>query len=316
MHSETEQLLATLEILTEPSLPFDLPGHEDGGYIFPFVWDVSEQGEFNVMNLSRANGWLQLTDADATIKNWQEMEYLKYFPDFSLDANEKTTRENKIANLFQLLSANVRQMQSFILKGGSYPDTDASPRLVIGQTEDGDWIGVCPTVYKETHIPQKQIERSPLPEVLSGRPLGNNTLDLISRLEAIISELGIIDVSGAFGGEYGYSYSHQMTVVAAKTKELVFEKALQLSRTLEINEFHSFYPDNKKFYELYCDDYNRAKELFLRYDTIHQFMKQSFEKILMYRFSFWDLEHIYVIGQTPLGNWAGLHLRSVFVYNP
>lgn len=95
MQPETEQIFATLELLLDGNLAFrnlafNLPGHEDGGQISPFVWDGSNSGEFNILNLCRANSWLQLTDVDAIVKDWQEMNYLKHFPNFSLNPKQKT----------------------------------------------------------------------------------------------------------------------------------------------------------------------------------------------------------------------------------
>lgn len=313
MDSETEQLLATLELLTEPSLPFDLPGHEDGGYLVPFVWDVSERGEFNVLNLSHAEGWLQLTDITALIEIWQD--YLAFFPDLSLSYDEKNARRKNLKLLFQLLNKNLEELEAFELLAES-PRFVPNPSvgIVVGRTKDGDWIAACPTVYKETQIPEQQIARSPQIEETSDNPLGKTTLDLIAQIEAIAFDIGIIRLEGDFGGGYCYSYDHQIIYTVAQTKELVFELILQLSGLLEINQFHAFYPD-KSYFENYCDSYDTYKS-YLRYEKINQFLKQSFGKILMYRFSFWSLEYIYIIGQTQLGNEVGLHLASEFIYNP
>ncbi|MCC5625740.1 hypothetical protein [Nostoc sp. CHAB 5715] len=110
MQPTTEQILGTLQVIIEPISNFKLSGHEDGGYIYPFIWEVSEQGEFNILNLSLSKGWLKLTDSDATIKNWQAMEYLKEFPDFSLNTNDKTAWFNKIETLAQILSNSLQDI--------------------------------------------------------------------------------------------------------------------------------------------------------------------------------------------------------------
>ena len=89
MQPETEKLLGTLELLTQPSLNFHLPDHQDGGNFVPFAWDVSEWGKFNIRNLCLSNGWLQITDADVTVKKWQNMEYLRYFPNFNVSLEQQ-----------------------------------------------------------------------------------------------------------------------------------------------------------------------------------------------------------------------------------
>ncbi len=68
MKSE-EQILGTLQVLTEAHLSCNLPYHEDGGFLIPFVWNVAEQGEFNILNLSHEKGWLRITDVDATVNS-------------------------------------------------------------------------------------------------------------------------------------------------------------------------------------------------------------------------------------------------------
>ncbi|MCC5665862.1 hypothetical protein LC653_18525 [Nostoc sp. CHAB 5784] len=165
MQPETEQILGTLQVIVEPYLTIDLPGHENGGTIIvPFVWDVSEQREFNVINLCLANGWLQLTDVDKRIKSWQEMEYAKSFYNFFLGVEEENIRKNKFESLLQLLHINLQNLEFFYQDLESFSSMPYScsrgvilPGLVIGRTEDGAWICICPTVYKETAIPQELI---------------------------------------------------------------------------------------------------------------------------------------------------------------
>ncbi|MEH2171358.1 hypothetical protein [Nostoc sp.] len=169
MHTETERIFGSLQVLVEPYLTVRLPGHEDGGTIVPFVWDVSEQGEFNIINLCLANGWLQLTDVDIIIKNWQELEYLEFFPKINLSLLEKNIRNNKLAALFQFLQTNLQELESFRFKKVYYPTSS----FVIGKTEEGNWICICPTVYTETGIPQELISRSSLSQSTSSQLYGN-----------------------------------------------------------------------------------------------------------------------------------------------
>lgn len=312
MQPETEQIFATLELLLEQNLPFNLPGHEDGGRIFPFVWDVSEQGEFNILNLCCAKSWLKLTDVDATIKSWQEMNYARSFPDFSLNSKQITTRVHQIESLFQVLNTSLHNLESYILNSrSSYYVIPFG--VVIGRTEDKDWICVSPTVYTETHIPKEQISRSPLFNSTSAQPLGEKTLNILSRIQAITSELGTISLNGDFDG-YSYAYDHQIISAAAATKELALEQALQASGMLEISQFNGLYREREYLQGIYCDD--EINETHQKYKNINKFLNQNFSKVVMYRLSFWTEENIYIIGQTSCGDWAGIYLNSQFVYNP
>ena len=316
MQPEIEKIIGTLELLTEPPLSFDLPGHENGGNFIPFAWDVSEWGKFNTRNLCLSNGWLQITDADATVKDWQNMEYPRYFPDFNVSLEQQNFWRNKIEFLFQLLQNNLTKLESFFLlfqcdrHGGI-----SLPGVIIGETKDGDWIGIGQSVYKETKIPPEIIYRSDQIKTDTDALLGKNTWDFIAQIQAITSELGTIYFDGG-SSDYPYSYEHKFVYTAAKTKELVFEKILQATEFLEINLFYSFYPDIDYLRDWCFSNENKAEEAYQRYNTINRFFQQTFEQIFIYRFSFLVQECIYVLAQTLGKNLVGLYLDSKFTYNP
>lgn len=312
MQPTTEQTFATLELLLDRELPFNLPSHEDGGRISPFIWDRAKQGEFNVLNLCRANGWLKLTDVDVTIKDWQQMNYIKSFPDFSLDAEQIANRTNRIESLFQVLDTSLHNLESYVLKPRYY--YVVHPGVVIGRTEDKDWICVSPTVYTASYIPQEQVSRSPLVNSKSDRPLGEKTLNLISTIQAISSEIGTIYLQGDYAGEYSYSHNHQIVSAAAATQELALEQALKASGMLQIGQFNGFLSDIEYIQNWYFD-YD-TNEIYQSYQNINQFLNQTFSQVIMYRLSFWNHENIYIIGQTSGGDWAGIYIDSQFVYNP
>ena len=226
-----EQVFGTLQVLTEAGLPCDLPGHEDGGFLIPFVWNVAEQGEFNILNLSREKGWLRTTVVDAIVNSWQEMEYLQFFPGFSLDSAEKASRKGSFSDLLQLLSTYSHDCTAFILDGGGYVP---SPGIVVGQTRDKDCFCISPTVYKQTEIPNELISRYPLPAPTPLKPLGESTLDLQTRIQSITSKLGSIHLVSEEGGYY-FNHDHQFIHSTSDMKESAITKALQASGTLEIH---------------------------------------------------------------------------------
>ncbi|MDM9584588.1 nuclease A inhibitor family protein [Nostoc sp. GT001] len=312
MQPETEQILGTLEVIIEPNSNFNLPGHEDGGYISPFVWEVSEYGEFNILKLSIIKDWLKLTDVDKTIAGWQEMEYLSIFNNFGFEKDEKNNRSNKIKALFEILSDKLQDLESFDLKVSCYLSPNTSIGIIVGKTIDSDWICVCPTIYKETEISQQQIFRSEQLQSISTKPLNENTLTLVSEIKAITLELGTIHLEGDFGGGYYYSYEHQIVYAAAETKERAIEITLQASGMLEISKFHNFYPDKQYFQ----NENSGSETKYLKYQQVNKFLASTFPEVMMYRFSFLTEENIYIIGKVLGGDWAGLYLESEFVYNP
>lgn len=339
MQPEIEKILGTLELLTQPDLDFDLPDHQDGANFVPFTWDVSEWGKFNIRNLCLSNGWLQMTDADATVKQWQNMEYIRYLPDFDVSLEQQNIWRNKIELLFQLLQNNLTKLESFFLRSNLKSDcwfysdnsddySDARtidlPGIIIGETKNGDWIGISHIFYKLTEIPPEMIYRSEEIETEPDILLEENTLDLIAKIQAVTSDLGTIHLDGDFGGGYDYTYDHKFVFTVAKTKELVFEKILQATKCLEINQFYSLYPKMTYLEEDYYRGYGLAKnelssefeDLSERYNIINRLFQQIFDQTFIYRFSFWIQEYIYVLGQTPGKNLAGLYLESEFTYNP
>jgi len=310
MHPQTEQILGSLELLVESVPCISLSGHEDGGYMYPFVWEASQNGEFNAFNLSLSQGGLKLTDKDIALKSWQEMKYFHLYEKIIDNQHKWDIRLNQITNLFQTLNENLQDLMFFTLKSGSYNNDIC---LVAGKTIDDTWIAATHTLYKETKISQEEILRTEINQSNSSLSLNNNTLHLISEIEKIISELGTISLQGDFGGGYYYNYDHKFVYGVAKTKEQAIAKALQAAGTLEVSQFHSFYPNRKDFgeYEGYS---NRRKPE--QFDKLNQFFANKFSEVMMYRFSFWTAENIYIIGETNSGDRAGIYIASSFVYNP
>ena len=212
------------------------------------------------------------------------MNYVRSFPDFSWDSEQISTRVHQIESLFQVLNTSLHNLESYILNSRSF--YVKPPGVVIGRTEDKEWICVSPTVYTETHIPKAQISRSPLLNSTSAQPLIEKTLNLLSRIQAITSELGIVSLNGDFGG-YFYNYDHRIIYAGAVTKELALEQALQASGMLEVSQFNGFFREREYLQDWYCD-YD-TNEVYQKYESINQFLKQSFSQVIMYRLSFWTV---------------------------
>ncbi|BAY81095.1 hypothetical protein NIES267_05600 [Calothrix parasitica NIES-267] len=315
MNKETKKVLGTLELLLESCRCINIPGHEDGGYIYPFVWEESKQSRFNTFYFSLTQGWLKLTDTNVVRHNWQEMKYVISFERFNLNTEELKHKSTIVTDLFQLLKGNLQEFKTFNLKT-SY-NWENSVGLVVGKTTDGDSIGVCPTIYTETYIPQKQIYRTWQNQELDLDNLGENTKSVVSEIEAIISEFGAISLQGGDIDNYNCDHDYRIVYAAGKTKKSAVEKVLQSTGILEVSQFHSFYPDKQYFQEWqFVDEPDEQELMHQKYTQINQFFNQTFSNVMMYRFSFWKLENIYIIGETQSSDWIGIHINSDFVYNP
>lgn len=231
MRPDTEQIFANLEVITPALSGFNLPGHEDGASIYPFVWETSENGEFNILNLCRYNGWLKQTDVEITIRKWQQLEYLNYFPDFDWNPNIWKIIRDQLELLSNFLKNNSQVLESFCFNCETYRINFELPGTIVCQLNDESWICICPTYYKETEIKKEQFERSPNNKSIS-KTFTAETLTLISKIQAIIPDMVTIHLEGDFGGGYDYSYDHKFVFAAAETKELAIEEALQASGML------------------------------------------------------------------------------------
>ena len=68
----------------------------------------------------------------------------------------------------------------------------------------------------------------------------------------------------------------------------------------------------------------KAEEIERKYNLLSSFLHGNFPELLVYRFCFWDYEHLYILGETgdrddalrPLRDRVGVSLHSQFTYNP
>ncbi|HEY9860441.1 MAG TPA: hypothetical protein V6D16_13100, partial [Candidatus Obscuribacterales bacterium] len=234
MHPETEQLLGTLQVLTEPGIQFRFPSNHRSSFV-PFVWDSHEKGELNILSLSYAEGWIQLTDIDVALSSWQAVENRGSLdPDFdpefleyddtnhAVDEVTKVTRAKKYLALSQLLQSELQELEIFKLSCCPI----YSFCVVIGRTKNDDWICISPTVAQETKIGE-ELSCSPLPETNVTRQLGEDSLNLESKIEEIIAEIEPIIIYGFYAGGYDYRFDYRLISAVANTKSQAFEEALR-----------------------------------------------------------------------------------------
>ncbi len=270
MNPKIEQAYGTLELLID-KLSFYLPGHEDGGYIYPFVWEEKALGEFNIFNLCEENNWLELTDIGNIITSWQHLEYARCFNDFSFSPEQIKAWEDNI-NVLEQIIRSLHNLEAYIFKNSSY---GINSHIVFGQIDDSTWVGIAPTIYVETTIPQEIIARhTKYPKNLVDF-YGGKAVEFDAKIKAIIAQLGAIELDGDFGGGYIYSYTHKIVYGFGETKELAFKNTIQKTGMLEVSEFAGLY-SNKPYIEDRYHDRN-TQEIYQKYDRINKFMNQTFE---------------------------------------
>lgn len=311
MKSETEQLLGTLEvILRNPSLTF--------------IWETEEQGEFNVWNLAIAEGFVSLTDVDVAIAHWQAVEHwgtptdqskndYEYAPPRNerkdgWNAEIEAKRFESYQQLSQILKAELQELQAFSLSVPAQTDyyfkfvhPDFCFYILIGKTEDGDWLCLSPTVHDVAPDLAEQViytrskkSNSVLSEVTNIKELSDKTLALQSRIENILSDLPPIELYSYYHGGYKGIYAHKILYAFANQKIDAIEQALQSAGMLTVEKTNILYGS----------------------DELSQFFKAKLGACAIYRLSFWDIAYTYEIGQAPTGDCLGMRSLLEFEYNP
>jgi hypothetical protein len=308
-----EQIFASLELLVN-RLPFDLPCHEDGGYVYPFIWDSKVQSEFNIFNLCRSNSWVKLTDAALVIKQWDGLGYAQAFNDFSLNDGESEAWQNGIRSLAQSLNC-LNNLQAYDFQFQS----DVPPNgIILGQTNDGNWIGMTSTVYVASGIPEATLDFTP--DTRLSLDIAADRSDILTQIINQISSLQNIKMTGDFGGGYPYSYNHQMVYGIGATRELAWGSTLQASGMLVQGKLNTIYHRSSDLLDRYCDDgEERTNDVFDRYKNIARLLRQELSEPIVYRISSWNSENIYIAGGIKnyvQGDLVGIYIKSNFVYNP
>ncbi|GGA06810.1 nuclease A inhibitor family protein [Okeania sp. KiyG1] len=308
MKLETEKLLGTLEILARR----------------PFFWDTEKWGKFNVWNLMRSEGCVNLTDVEVALAepsgsylaHWQNVEHWgtptnqigdswEYAPlrderDDDWNAEIEAFRVERYQQLLTLLKAELSDLQAFRLTTVEhlqrrYPDFCFY--ILIGKTEDGDWFCLSPIVPDQVSDYDFEPPKIGLKETNSLNP---KTLDLQRKIDNILSEIPPITLYGYYGGGYDYTYEHQIVYAIADSKILAVEKALQAAQMLIVEdsdlEFSSDESgDSRKLCQFFIDKLGDPK---------------------IYSLSFWDIGYIFEVAETPNGDWLGVQKILEFDYNP
>ncbi len=304
MNLSTEKLLATLEVLNNPSRIF--------------LFETANQGELNLWNLMINEGFVTLTDAELAFEHWQNIEEwgtptdttnYEYAPPRSERKGESWN--NEIANerkgyyrqLQHVISQNFQNVQAYNLSiPKSAPETfewdhpDFYVPIVVGSTSDNNWLCLAPTVPDQVsyrHDKYNSVTQITLEEH------SETSQNLITQIQPKLDKLTPISIYGYYYGGYNYTYQHHIAGAVAKSKAKAIELALQNATMVMIKPLTVEYAN---------DDYNSRK--------LSQFMNECLNHRTLYDLSFWDIGYTYEVGQTPAGDWIGVWSQSEFEYNP
>ncbi len=330
MKPETEQTLATIELILEQKIDCNIPCHW-GDTLKPYVWNSQQQGIFSPLSFLKSQGWIQETDLEKAIENWQWSEntglaakrILEDDPccieededeaEILLDEKTKITRAKNYQNILQLLSSKTTNLQAFELNCNQ----DYSLSVAVAEVAPQQWIALSPTVPQETssYIGCNQAVNTTDDNcsiICSPHNKEKNdcqfTDDVILEIKKQIDRLSKIEVYGWYDGGYETTHEYQILMATGDSKEVALQNILLKSKFLEIYKFDRFNIDYQLDNDHECEADN--------YHLLHRFLQQSFSELLLYRFCFWDYEHIYILGEKGENDRVGVYFNSQFTYNP
>jgi hypothetical protein len=335
MHSQTQRLLATIEVIQDPSLTFSLPYHEDSAPWKPWVWDSDVHGEFSPLNLAQQEGWLEVTDPEIALKHWQFSEQqglagegiLECDPSCIEDDDAKILqdepsrkqRSDAYEQLLAWIEKHLSNLQATLVKCHS----GYTWAFVVGKLSNGQWLALAPNVPNETpcYVTPMNTPRDPSDHrdrdiIVSDLPTTEQTEQFSDpQLDQILSSLGAIKIYGWYDGGYNHTHDYRLVLAQDTSKALAIEQLFRATGFLEVYSFEQFNLGEQL--AGYGDDH--GKRLGDRYQHFNQFLAEMLPTAQMYCFCFWDYEHIYLI-DTPNKevnrDCVGIVLRSQFTYNP
>ena len=109
-------------------------------------------------------------------------------------------------------------------------------------------------------------------------------------------------------GGYNHTYEHKVIYSVAPTPAQALETA---GDGIYVASFQEFYPS----YKFYAVEYS-AHPTYKQFQKLNKFLHQKLTNVTLFRFCFWDWEHIYILGETTSGDWVGVETTNEFAYNP
>jgi hypothetical protein len=330
MHIQTQRLLATIEVLQDPSLTFSLPYHEDSAPWQPWVWDSDVHGEFSPLNLAQQEGWLEITDPEIALKHWQFSEqtglagegiYERDDDDAKilLDGPTRERRSDTYAQLLAWLEKHLTDLQATLVKCHS----GYTWAFVVGKLASGQWLAFAPNVPNETpcyvtpmHTPRDPSDHRERDIIVSDLPTIEPTEQFSDpQLDQILSGLAPIKIYGWYDGGYNHTHDYHLVSAQGTAQSVAIDRLFRATGFLEVYSFEQFNLGEQL--AGYGDDH--GKRLGDRYQHFNRFLAEMLPTAQMYCFCFWDYEHIYLIDthhEDANRDCVGVVLRSQFTYNP
>ncbi|MEH2379500.1 MAG: nuclease A inhibitor family protein [Nostoc sp.] len=337
MKPETEQLLATVEVLIQ-GLSAGIGSEGDEPFQAFVFEEATDKNNFTISEHLHKLNYFRYVEINTFLQEWQ-----RKLPNHLL----KSQMSKQYSSLIQVLQAHLLELQVYELitdNEGNCLDkvySDDEPFLIlIGQTKANDWVGLSP-LWSAPHTCGygKRLERKI-------QPPSQAALDLKAELEPILQEL--LFVIG--DSSRGYYPVKDIVWKVAHTKALLIEQLLESSRYMKTWEFHGFsdeysqrYRDNEYFDnevpEQEIQMFEEGEELWWQQYEIEGYGKLESENWIKnwdlngVKYEFYSLEkfmfdnlrnrriyvmgnsaifRIYVVGRTKESDWLGISTKAVW----
>lgn len=301
MKSSNANLLAQLEEVT-PGICLYYSDAEFG--FTPVIWEVDQQGELTIENLLRtvtpAVPEYQLGGSiiqSANLDDYLRMihrEARKHDPDIA------TEIEREYQSLIKLLQSSLTLLEVAVVRELNAPDRTF--RIIFGCTKSGEWIGISPNLYAEFQ------EMAPHGEYMNGQPLlpvyspqTEFTAELLQRLEPLVENLRFYETQPLTA--VADDKNQGLIVRVGANRELMVNSLLDAMGYARTFPYRPFYLDAQE-----DNDEEFANEL----KPLDLLLQSRLSNLRMYLFGLVCTYHIYVLGQTSDGDWAGVATIGVW----
>jgi Nuclease A inhibitor-like protein len=281
MKSETEQIISTLEILSQ-GLVYSCVGDEP--YI-PFIWETDLQGEFSLETFLRSNDSLVSFPPEKffqEIKSTQPKSHtVQYEELFSF-------LEDQLTNL-ETFSYFVPELPDGIYGSGEFSHHEINIPVILGATTQGEWLGLMLRQYdrnSNSHTPVL------LPPQLVSQNYSSN--EILTRVNQITAKLPY-QSKGGINSIYG---SPLWVASLTDDRNTILERVLYDAVTLSYGNIDSF-----------CrigDDFEESSS---QAQKLSRFFKVGLTSSRVYEidFNFGESYCVYYcLGQVPNQDWVGL----------
>ncbi|MDY6804461.1 MAG: hypothetical protein SXA11_11735 [Cyanobacteriota bacterium] len=278
MKPETEQNLATIEILTD-GLSCSSVGTEPYGILF---WEVDEKGEFSFLKFL------------IEVKALTPLEVEEFLASLQRTRSKKTFRQYK--ELINLLESNLSQLQ-FYSYNAPYlskqhtnfyaPYENIEFPLIIGSTPQGEWLAIAPWLSSKTGSTPPHLA------IPSLEPTAT-TANLIDRIETVTGNLARKTTRQELGEN-----TNKWKVVVTSNPSNSLEKVLDNAGYINIDEIDRFWN-----VDLVEEAGNYFSIITLQELKIKEFFKQQLIYPRVYNLYFYGGEYQvhYVLGKNRKGD--------------